>query len=78
VIFTRPKIDRGLAPEKLYSEARQYGKDISIFPDVRRAVRQAIQQADPDDVICIAGSLYVVGEAKACLSQLLPRIPNIA
>ena len=72
VIFTRPKIDRGLPPETLYAEARQYGKEMTILPDVYQAVKQAVKQAAPDDVICIAGSLYVVGEAKASLSQWLP------
>jgi len=75
VILTRPKIDRGLPPETLYTEARQYRKDITLLPDVHQAVQQALSQAAPDDVICIAGSLYVIGEAKVCLSQLLP--PNL-
>ncbi len=72
VIFTRPQIDRGLPPETLYTEARKYGKDITLLPDVHQAVQQAVSHAAPDDVICIAGSLYVIGEAKVSLSQLLP------
>jgi dihydrofolate synthase/folylpolyglutamate synthase len=75
VIFTRPKIDRGLPPETLYTEARQYGKAISLLPDVHQAVQQAVNQAAPDDVICIAGSLYVVGEAKVSLARILPSKP---
>ena len=75
VIFTRPKIDRGLPPETLYAEARQYGKDMTLFPDVHRAVQHAVKQAAPDDVICIAGSLYVVGEAKLSLPHILPSEP---
>jgi dihydrofolate synthase / folylpolyglutamate synthase len=75
VIFTRPKIDRGLPPETLYTEARQYGKEMMILPDVHQAVQQAVNQAAPDDIICIAGSLYVVGEAKASLSDRQP--PNL-
>ena len=75
VIFTRPVIDRGLPPETLYAEARQYGKEITILPDVHQAVQLAVKQAAPGDVICIAGSLYVVGEAKASLSQCPP--PNL-
>jgi len=75
VIITRPQIDRGLPPETLYAEARKYGKDITLLPDVHQAVKQAVSQAAPDDVICIAGSLYVIGEAKVCLSRLLP--PNL-
>jgi len=75
VIFTRPKIDRGLPPETLLAEARQYGKEMMLLEDVQQAVQQAVNQAAPNDVICVAGSLYVVGEARASLSQGLP--PNL-
>ncbi len=63
-IFTRPKIDRALAPEKLYTIAKEMISDIRIIPDVDKAIIHAIENASPDDAICIAGSLYVVGEAK--------------
>jgi dihydrofolate synthase/folylpolyglutamate synthase len=75
VIFTQPKIERGLTPETLYAEARQYGKEMIVLPDVDQAVQQAVSQTAPQDVICIAGSLYVIGEAKTALSQHLP--PNL-
>ena len=64
VILTRPKIDRALAPEKLYPVARKIISDIHVIPDVDKAIIHAIENASPKDVICIAGSLYVVGEAK--------------
>jgi len=64
VILTRPKIDRALATEKLYPVARKIISDIHIIPDVDKAIIHAIENASPEDVICIAGSLYVVGEAK--------------
>ena len=64
VILTRPKIDRALAPEKLYPIAQKIISDIHVIPDVDKAIIHAIENASPDDVICIAGSLYVVGEAK--------------
>jgi len=64
VILTRPKIDRALAPEKLYTIAKEMISDIRIIPDVDKAIIHAIENASPDDAICIAGSLYVVGEAK--------------
>lgn len=73
VIFTRPKIDRGLPPETLYAEAKQYGKEMTLLPDVQQAVQQAVNQAAPGDIICVAGSLYVVGEARTSLSQCLPQ-----
>ena len=64
VILTRPKIDRALPPETLYPIAREMISDIDIIPDVDKAVTHAIETASPSDAICIAGSLYVVGEAK--------------
>lgn len=64
VILTSPKIDRALPPEKLYPMAKEMISDIHIIPDVDKAVIHAIETASPKDVICIAGSLYVVGEAK--------------
>jgi dihydrofolate synthase/folylpolyglutamate synthase len=53
-----------LPPEKLYPIAREMISDIHIIPDVDKAVIHAIETASPKDAICIAGSLYVVGEAK--------------
>jgi dihydrofolate synthase / folylpolyglutamate synthase len=64
VILTRPKIDRALPPETLYPIAREMISDIHIIPDVDKAVIHAIKTASPEEAICIAGSLYVVGETK--------------
>lgn len=69
VILTRPKIDRALAPEKLYAIAKEMISDIRIIPDVDQAVIYAIENASTDDTICIAGSLYVVGEAKELFAK---------
>jgi dihydrofolate synthase / folylpolyglutamate synthase len=63
-IFARPKIDRALAPEKLFAVAGKMMSDIRIIPDVDKAILHAVENASADDAICIAGSLYVVGEAK--------------
>ena len=63
-ILTRAKNDRAIAPEKLYSIAREIIPDIRIIPDVGQAVKHAIKTTPTNDAICIAGSLYVVGEAK--------------
>jgi len=71
IIVTRPLIDRALEPEILYAEARQHVADVTRMPDVDQAVTRALETADPDDVICVAGSLYVVGEAKQTLARLL-------
>jgi dihydrofolate synthase / folylpolyglutamate synthase len=69
LIITQPKIDRSLPPETLQAVARPMVAEIEIVPDVGEAVRHAIATSDPDDAVCVAGSLYVVGEAKAALEK---------
>ena len=68
-IITRAKTGRALAPQQLYKTAKQIISDVSIVPDVAGAAKVAIENSGPDDVICIAGSLYVVGEAKEAIEK---------
>ncbi|MCD6186107.1 MAG: bifunctional folylpolyglutamate synthase/dihydrofolate synthase, partial [Deltaproteobacteria bacterium] len=69
VILTQPEIDRSLSTDKLYSVAKKIASDISIIRDVGEAATHAVDTALPDEVVCIAGSLFVVGEAKKVLDQ---------
>jgi dihydrofolate synthase/folylpolyglutamate synthase len=69
-IITSPKIDRALSPEKLLAVAEDLIPDVTIIPDVGKAVDYAVKTSLPDDAVCIAGSLYVVGEAKEALEKL--------
>jgi dihydrofolate synthase/folylpolyglutamate synthase len=68
-IITRAKTDRALAPQRLYTAAEKIISDVTMIPEVATAARQAVETASPDDVICIAGSLYVVGEAKEAIEK---------
>ena len=63
-ILTQPKINRALPPEKLYCPAKKVISDIKIIPEVSQAIKYAIKTTPGNDAICIAGSLYLVGEAK--------------
>jgi dihydrofolate synthase/folylpolyglutamate synthase len=69
VILTRPKIDRALAPETLLSIAKKMTTNVAIVSDVGKAVTSAVTTAAPNDAVCIAGSLYVVGEAKEAFEK---------
>jgi dihydrofolate synthase/folylpolyglutamate synthase len=69
VILTRAKINRAMEPEKLETIAKDILPAVSIIPDVKQALASAIKTAKSDDVICVAGSLYVVGEAKEALED---------
>ena len=68
-ILTSPKIDRALSPERLFAVAESLISDITIIPDVTKAVNHAIESSRHGDAVCIAGSLYVVGEAKKALEK---------
>jgi dihydrofolate synthase/folylpolyglutamate synthase len=68
VILTSPKIDRALPVDTLYPVAAAIVSDVQRIPDVSEAIAFAARNAKPEEVICVAGSLYVVGEAKAYLN----------
>ena len=69
VILTRSKIDRALSPEKLCDTAKKFIRDVKIIPDIGKAINHAVNTVSGNDAICIAGSLYVVGEAKEELEK---------
>ncbi len=69
VILTRARIDRALDPRILFEIAQEMVADVRIIADVADAVKWALKSASPRDAICVAGSLYVVGEAKEALEN---------
>ncbi len=72
MIFTQPEIGRAVPARRLYRAAAAYNIERQIHVPVAEAVGRAIEAAGADEVVCIAGSLYVVGEAKTALSAWLP------
>jgi len=65
VIITQAKIDRSLDPAVLKVAAERLAqRPVIIIKDVKEAVTHAIKNSEDTDVVCVAGSLYVVGEAK--------------
>jgi dihydrofolate synthase/folylpolyglutamate synthase len=69
LILTRARINRAMEPQKLEAIAKDILPAVTIIPDVKQALASAIKTAKPKDVICVAGSLYVVGEAKEMLGS---------
>jgi dihydrofolate synthase/folylpolyglutamate synthase len=69
VFLTRAEYIRSAEPEKLLSfVGRDRGK-CRLFPTISQAIDQAVSEAADDDLICITGSLFVVGEARAYLEK---------
>ncbi|WDP89242.1 MAG: bifunctional folylpolyglutamate synthase/dihydrofolate synthase [Desulfobacter sp.] len=65
VIITKAKIDRSLETEVLEKAVKKFFKgETTIIEDVKEAVSHAISTSSKEDAVCIAGSLYVAGEAK--------------
>jgi len=60
--FCKPDIPRGLDANVLRNEAKAYGLAGNVYESVDAAYKQAIQNADEDDLIFIGGSTFVVAE----------------
>lgn len=64
VILTRPNSERALAPEDLQSAVGRFHKGIEVVENPGDALHYALSLAGKEDLICAAGSLYLVGEIK--------------
>lgn len=64
VILTLPPDDRALAPEVMAAEAMRWSDRVDVINDPREAVRRALKTAGRDGLVCVAGSLYLVGAVR--------------
>lgn len=55
---------RAADPETLADLARAYGCPVSIIPDVAIAITETLDQAKPEEVILVAGSIFVAAGAR--------------
>jgi dihydrofolate synthase/folylpolyglutamate synthase len=70
VVITAPTINRAIPSEALAITAKHFVDEVDEVPTVDRAVARALQIVESDQVIVIAGSLYVVGEAMETLQRM--------
>jgi dihydrofolate synthase/folylpolyglutamate synthase len=59
IVMTRPRQPRSMDPESL--AAAKPGK-ARVSADPARADRELLAASDPDDVVVVAGSLFLVGD----------------
>jgi len=65
LILTRPKEERAASTGDLLSTIEsRYRRHVEIVEDSGEALARARSLAGRDDLICVAGSLYLVGEVK--------------
>jgi dihydrofolate synthase/folylpolyglutamate synthase len=69
IIFTQARNERALPAETLREAAEGRGIELAVNPDVGEALAAARASVSPSETICVAGSLYVVGEAKEALER---------
>ncbi|MEW6482674.1 MAG: folylpolyglutamate synthase/dihydrofolate synthase family protein [bacterium] len=63
IIVTEPKIDRLYPKELLFEMVKKYTDDAIMMDDIKMAIEYAKGIVRNDELICICGSLYLVGEA---------------
>ncbi|MEE2819692.1 MAG: folylpolyglutamate synthase/dihydrofolate synthase family protein [Planctomycetota bacterium] len=72
IIFTKAKDNQRAASPKILQKtfAEQSGKMTQIADTLEEALEIAAQAASRDDLICVTGSFYLVGEAKKYIKKL--------
>ena len=64
VIFTQPDTPRSISASQLAEIAGHHASNFTIIPDAENALESAIARAALHDVICVTGSLYLVGQLR--------------
>jgi len=70
VIVTRSRHPRAMATVPLVAEFARHGVKAQVVEDVPSALSQALALAGDRDLLCVAGSLFVVGEAMEQAARL--------
>ena len=69
IILSRPHIERAAPVTSLRKALGQNGKKAEIVEDLEEAIKKGLSMTGEEDLLCITGSLYMVGEAKAFLGS---------
>ncbi len=65
IILTKPHTDRAAPPSLLKKALGQNGKKAEVAEDFKEAIERGLALTHQEDLLCITGSLYTVGEARA-------------
>lgn len=72
-ILTRPRIERAAAPPLLEKGMKRFAGRVIAIDDVGRACSAALEEAGPQDAVCVTGSIFTVGEAREYLLKRLKK-----
>ena len=65
LILTRPHTDRAAPPSLLLKALGKDGEKAEMVNDLKGAIAKGLSITQQEDLLCITGSLYTVGEARA-------------
>ncbi len=69
IILTKPNTERSADPGELKKVLLKTQKPIEIIEEIPYSVRIAKKLANPEDLICVTGSLFTIAEAKLFLNN---------
>ncbi len=67
IILTRSKVERAVSPQTLLELTSHHHSNIETAPDIAQALSRAGASSGRQDWIVVAGSLFLVGEARQLL-----------
>ena len=68
-ILVRPNQDKSESPSRFKKILKKYNASCEVIEDIPKAIRKVKQTALSDDMVCITGSIFTVGEAKQYLEN---------
>ncbi|MGI8936836.1 MAG: bifunctional folylpolyglutamate synthase/dihydrofolate synthase [Iamia sp.] len=70
LVVCAPASPRAMPTAKVAAAAERLGAVVEVVPDPVEALRRALAVATEDDLVLIAGSLYVAGPVRAALREM--------
>jgi dihydrofolate synthase/folylpolyglutamate synthase len=67
IVFTKVDMERSADPELLAAKNQRIAH--RVIGDSRRALQTLLAEATEDDVVVVAGSLYLIGEVRPILQE---------
>ena len=68
-ICITPRSPRALPAQELADFLNRYNKPVAVCDSIRDGVSLALDRSDEGSVVCAVGSLYSVGEIRACFER---------
>jgi len=65
IIFSKPHTDRAASPSVLLDVLGRNGKKAEVIAGMKEAIERGLSLTREEDLLCITGSLYTIGEAKS-------------